>query len=321
MAGTQIQVFNEAFSDKALPSRFNGNRFDKAMKWGAEKEYALQLFKKNPTLLDCTPESIRVAMMEVAWSGMSLAPSLAHAYLIPWKDTERHVIEVAFTPGYRGLAYMAQKGGAVTGIDCARVFEQDRFRVYTENNRRVIEHEENWKVINRGKLIAVWCIAHLASGEDRVEVTPLEIILAAEKAASIRNPKGGAVWRGAFRDQMELKVAIRRCLKLVPADAEGWLERGLAAVDKSDAIDFGPPATEAPPAQSVVINDLQVRELHAALTDRGMASDEASKWLAGLADAYSIRKIDDLPVADFDEAKARLIARFDKAQKARGGQK
>lgn len=319
MMGTEIQVFNEAFSEKGLPQRFNGARFDSNMRWGAEKEYALQLFKKNPSLAYCTPESIRTAMLEVAWSGMSLAPSLAHAYLIPWKDTERNVAEVAFTPGYRGLAYMAQKGGAVTGIDCAHVYEHDKFRVYTANNRRVIEHEENHEVTNRGRLTHVWTVAHLASGEDRVEVTQAAIILAAEKAAVARNPKGGYAWKGAFRDQMELKVSIRRCLKLVPADAHGWLKRGLAAVDKSDAIDFGPPAAETPPAQSVVINDLQVRELHAALTDRGLSSDVASKWLAGLAEAYNLNKIEDLPVASFDEAKQRLIKRHE--LKAKGGQK
>jgi phage RecT family recombinase len=314
--GSQLTVFNEAFADRALPSRFNGNRFDKEMRWAAEKHFAQQVAIANPQLLECTPDSIRTSMLEVAWSGMSLAPSLGHGYLIPyWNDTLK-ARECTFKPGYRGLAYMAMKGGAVLDIPCARVLQADKFRVYTVNNRQVIDHEENWEVSNRGPLIAVWSVAKLASGGEQVEVTPAAVIAAAEAASMAKNPKGGKAWKGAFRDQMERKVSIRRVLKLVPPDPAGWLRHGLEVVDKHDAIDFDkvPPAQQG--GQELLISDAQALELHAMLTDRGFSSTRAENWLTNAANHYGCKHIRDLPAKHFEDAKARLKARADKATPA-----
>lgn len=311
--GTDLVVLNQALSDKALPSRFNGNRFDKAMKWAAEKEYATQVFKRNVSLQKCTPESVRTSMLEVAWSGMSLAPSLGHAYLIPYGDGEGkdRTTECTFAPGYRGMAYMGQKGGAVKGFTTGRVMANDEFRVFLENNRRVVQHKEDWKSLNRGPMIATYCIAHLASGEDRVEVTPATIIKAAEAAAVKKNPKGGYAWKGDFRDQMEIKVAIRRCMKLIPSDPSGWLQHAMEVVDKHDGIDFGPPPQEASGAQEIVISDDQALRLHAALTTRDLSAADADVWLANLAAAFGLRRISDLPAKHFDEAMARLVKRYE----------
>lgn len=310
-----IDDLPKVLDDKRLIAKFNGNRFDKAgMRWGAEREYALQVFKANPQLLKCDPDTIKTSLLEVAWSGMSLAPSLAHAYLIPYQDRERNVIECTFKPGYRGLAYMAQKGGAVRGFTLGRVLEHDRFRVYTRDNRKVVEHEENWEVTNRGPLIACYAISLLASGESHVEVTPVSIIKAAEEASMKKNPKGGFAWKGPFRDQMELKVSIRRNLKLVPADPSGWLQHGLEVVDKHDAVDFGKPEPDEGAEQVVCLSEQQILELHAVLTDNGYTSDRANKTLHHMAEFYGVRAMEHVPAAKFEEAKAKLLERAKQAK-------
>lgn len=311
--GTGIVVLDQALDDRALPSRFNGNRFDKDMRWAAEKEYARQVMVTNPQLQECTPESIRSSMLEVAWSGMSLAPSMGHAYLIPYKDNERRVVECTFKPGYRGLAYAAMQGGAVSDINGARVFSQDKFRVYTENNRRIVDHEENWKVTNRGNVIAVWSICKLPSGGERVEVTPWEIIEAAEAAAKIKNPRGGFAWKGKFRDQMELKVSYRRLLKLVPGDARGWLKHGLEVVDKHDGIEFDKAHPSNPGDQELCLSDDQVLQLEAVMSDHGITGKRASNWLVNMANHYNATEVRNIPARYFEDAKERLTARCRKA--------
>jgi phage RecT family recombinase len=311
--GTGIVVLDQALDDRALPSRFNGNRFDKEMRWAAEKEYARQVIAANQELQDCTPESIRSSMLEVAWSGMSLATSLGHAYLIPYRDPARGIRECTFKPGYRGLAYAAMQGGAVSDINGARVFSQDKFRVYTENNRRIVDHEEDWKITNRGKVIAVWSIAKLPSGGERVEVTPWEIIEAAEAAAKAKNPKGGFAWKGKFRDQMELKVSYRRLLKLVPGDARGWLKHGLEVVDKHDGIDFDKAPASAPGDQELCLSDQQVLELEAVLSDHSITGQRASNWLKNMANHYNATEVRNIPARYFEDAKTRLAERCRKA--------
>jgi phage RecT family recombinase len=312
-SGHDLVVINQAFDDRALPSRFNGNRFDKDMRWAAEKEYAIQVISKSRTLQECTPESIRTSLLEVAWSGMSLAPSMAHAYLIPYEDRANQVVECTFKPGYRGLAYMSMKGGAVTAIQAARVFALDQFRVYTQNNRRIVDHEENHQVSNRGVLTNVWSIAQLASGGEQIEITPADVIEAAKQQAFKAGAKGGMVWRGPFVDQMQLKVSIRRLLKLIPSDPAGWLRHGLEVVSKHDDVDFDKVPPSAPGSQELVVSEDQVLQLHAVLTDRGFSSAKAENWLTNAANAYGCKNIRDLPARHFDDAKVRLVARADKA--------
>lgn len=314
--GTALAVIDQAFTDKALPSRFNGNRFDKEMRWAAEKAYAIQVISKSRDLQQCTPESIRLSMLEVAWSGMSLAPSASHAYLIPYENKRQQVVECTFKPGYRGLAYMSMKGGAVIDIQAARVFEHDSFRVYTRDNRRIVDHEENHQVVSRGKLTNVWSIAKLAGGGEQIEVTPADVINAARDQAFKAGEKGGMVWRGPFVDQMQLKVSIRRLLKFIPSDPAGWLRHGLEVVSKHDDVDFDKAPADAPGSQELLVSEDQVLQLHAVLTDRGFSAARAENWLTNAANAYNCKNIRDLPAKHFEEAKARLVARADKA----GGQ-
>lgn len=313
--GTGIMVLDVALDDRALPSKFNGNRFDKEMRWAAEKEYVRQVVAANTQLQECTPESIRTSLLEVAWSGMSLAPATAHAYLIPYADKERGIVECTFKPGYRGLAWASMQGGAVIDINANRAFSQDFFEVNTIDNRRIITHKEDWKVKNRGSVIAAYTIAKLASGGERVDVTPWEIIEAAEAAAKVKNPRGGYAWKGKFRDQMEMKVSIRRCLKLVPSDAKGWLKHGLEVVDKHDGIDFDKGGTSVPGEQELCLSDEQVLALEAVLSDHGVTGDRASNWLTNMANAYNVKHVRDMPAKYFEEAKTRLAARARAAAK------
>ncbi len=312
-SGSDLVIVQQAFDDKALPSRFNGNRFDKDMRWAAEKAYAVQVISKSQDLRECTPESLRNSMLEVAWSGMSLAPASAHAYLIPYWNKELGSNECTFKPGYRGLAYMSMKGGAVIDIQAARVCSHDRFRVYTQNNRRIVDHEENYEVSSRGVLTHVWSIARLASGGEQIEVTPADVIEAAKQQAFKAGAKGGMVWRGPFIDQMQLKVSIRRLLKFIPSDPAGWLKHGLEVVAKHDDVDFDKAPPDAPGSQELIVSEDQVLQLHAVLTDRGFSSAKAENWLSNAANAYGCKNIRDLPARHFEDAKTRLVNRANKA--------
>ena len=129
MSNGQLMVITTALNgseSKSLASKFNSGRFDKSMKWAAERSFAMQAFKKNEQLQRCSMESIQNAMLDVAYSGLTLAPSLAHGYLIPYGNV------CTFSPGYRGLMHMGFKAGTVKSIQVNLAYRQDpTFRVST----------------------------------------------------------------------------------------------------------------------------------------------------------------------------------------------
>jgi len=81
----------EGPASRSLSSKFTAGRFDKNMKWSAERQFAIQI-------------------IENSFSGLSLSPTLCHGYLIPYGKT------CSFSAGYRGLMALAFKAGTVKSI-------------------------------------------------------------------------------------------------------------------------------------------------------------------------------------------------------------
>src|SRR5690349_753572 len=121
-----LQVsFQEALVDKRFVGQWNAARYFKTLKFAVERRYVETLLAKkdskgNPSmLLQCTPESVQVAMLDAAAAGLSLSPSLGHAYLVPYRPT------ATFRVGYRGLVFAALKCGTVKDVQAALVRSKD----------------------------------------------------------------------------------------------------------------------------------------------------------------------------------------------------
>jgi phage RecT family recombinase len=294
---------------KALTSRFNGGRFDKNIKWAAERQFAEQAMIKNPELQRCTPHSIQTALLDVAYSGLSLSPSLAHAYLIPYRD------QCAFHPGYRGLMHMAYKAGTIKSVQVNLVRESDpEFQVWTDETGRHIKHVENQRG-KQGEVTHAYCIAFLtAGGPPLIEVMGRADLNACEAAASARNRKGGMVWRSAFRDEMCKKAVIRRGSKHWPKDDGGLIERMQDIVNLHEPMDFPEDLDSDAPEQELCITLDQVTTLTDLLTDRGVQATVAPEWLKRYAQSKGYNSIEHMPARLYKECEAFLTKMADEKQ-------
>ncbi len=290
---------------KSLSSRFSGGRFDKNMKWSAERQFAEQAMIKNPELQRCTPHSIQTALLDVAYSGLSLSPSLAHAYLIPYAD------QCSFHPGYRGLLHMAYKAGTIKSVQVNLVRESDPvFQVWTDETGRHIKHEENQRG-KQGQVTHAYCIAFLASGgPPLIEVMGRADLNACEAAASKKNPKGGMVWR-MWPDEMRKKTVLRRGSKFWPKDDGGILQRMMETVDKHDPLDFPENLDADAPEQELCITLDQLTALTDLLTDRGVAPTVAPIWLKRYAQSKGYDSMDHMPARLYDDCAAFLTKMAD----------
>lgn len=132
----QIQVYEAALT-KQLARQWSRHRAEDSLQWAAEKQYALNILRKNDYHRTCTPESFAAAMLDVAFTGLSLSPTLGLAYLIPYKG------ELTFKPSYKGFEQLVYKAGTVKSIQAVLVRHGDSFQVQTIGNRRVIHHVEH----------------------------------------------------------------------------------------------------------------------------------------------------------------------------------
>ena len=306
MSHSQVMVINEALhgsESKSIASRFNAGRFDKDMKWAAERSFALQAIEKNEKLQQCTPESIQNAMLDVAYSGLTLSPTLAHGYLIPYGRS------CTFSPGYRGLMHMGFKAGTVKSIQVNLAHRNDpTFRVWTDEHGRHLQHEENMS--NRGDVTHAYCICNLSlGGPPIIEVMPRADLDSAKAASKKRSEKGGAVW-DYWPEEMMKKCVIRRASKFWPKDAGGMIQHMMEVSDKHDNVSFEPSPDETTPEAELCMTDDMNTELNDLLVNRGVTAHDAPEWLRRWAQSKGYAGIEHTPARLLDEAKQTLTERL-----------
>lgn len=310
MSGALVP-FEERFADRSLSSQFTGNRWDRQMKWTAERQYALQRIRASEELQACDPESVAVALLDVAFSGLSLSPRLAHAYLIPYGDV------CTFSPGYRGLEYLVLRAGTVMSIQTNLVYSQDpQFEVWTDEAGTHLLHREHRGKRDVGDITDAYCLARYRGGGHHVERMMRRQLEAVREAATSRR-RGGMVWRGPFKEEMYKKAVVRRGSKHWPMDDGDQMRHAHEVMGRYDAVDFTDEPAPEPQAQELLINEDQHSELHAALVEGGLESKEADRWLQMKAEALGLRSIRDLPARLAAETKGSLTARLAQVRERR----
>lgn len=102
--------------------------------WEKEKAFAVQVIRESRTLQNCTPDSIRKAVANVALTGLTLDPTRKLAFLIPRKGI------CILQPSYRGLIKSVTQTGAVIAFEAKVVYFGDEFE-YEEGLSPILRHK------------------------------------------------------------------------------------------------------------------------------------------------------------------------------------
>lgn len=284
-----LTEYRDTLNDRSLISRFNGNRADRQIKWTAQRSFALQIVQGSEDLRKCSPESIHNVMLDVAFTGLTLAPSQALLYIIPWGGHANLMI------GYRGMEQLAYRTGIVDSIQAVLVHEKDPvFRVVTEHGQRAIFHEE--ARTDRGEVSHAYCIAQFRSGKQHVEVMDRSQLDAVEEHAQKKQKsgkRGGAVWRGPFKDEMRKKAVVRRAWKHWPQDADGRLAQAQNIMDTIEPIVFEGEAVR-------VLSPTQVGSLTDICSEHNISTDTVCR-------AFGVASLSLLPEKNYEEA-VRMVS-------------
>lgn len=198
--------------------------------------------KQEPKIAMCTPQSVLTAMM--ACVHLDLMPNTPeqHAFVIPYNNKGRGVMELQFQPGYKGLLVLAQRSGQVRKIEAQLVFKGDKFN-YDLGIKPKLTHKPSLEV-DRTKyelVTAAYVVITLSNGEVVFDVMgrpELDKVQNTSKASSTDTP-----WK-KWPEAMAKKTIVKRGLKLIPSDTkdnrleyaaiyDSWAEAGKLGVNAS----------------------------------------------------------------------------------------
>lgn len=176
---------------KALPPSMDPERFLRV---------GLTAIVHNPKLLNCSIESIYLALLDSARSG--LMPDGVEAALVPYGS------KAEFQEMYQGLARLMMRHGGAAKVESRIVREGDDFE-YAYGLEPVLSHRPAPES-ERGDTTHAYAWAVKDNGEKVFEVVDREDLDKAEKQS--RSTGKAPAWDN-WPDQMRRKVAVKRLAK------------------------------------------------------------------------------------------------------------
>lgn len=227
----QRQHDNSPRAEVDRHQQFLKARMDQMARWvtqGVKPEalvrFALMDLSTNDKLRACTPDSIYLALLACATTGLEPGALKGEAFLVPFAG------RATFIPGWRGLVKQARRSREIVGLHANVVRENDIFD-QDLGTANVLIHKPARS--NRGEVIGAYAIATFVGGHHEIEHMDRDDLDAIEKVATSRGKS--PAWKD-WQDQMQRKAPIRRLAKRLPLGADYYVALALerAADDGRD---------------------------------------------------------------------------------------
>lgn len=137
----------------ALPKSLDPERFTRT---------ALNEFRLNPALQQCSVPSVLGFFMQSAALGLEPATVLGHCYAVPFNNKKTGAKECQFILGYRGMLAIARRSGEVNTVSAHIVYDNDEFELQYGVDEN-IKHKPN---INgeKGQMIGAYVVVKFKDG-------------------------------------------------------------------------------------------------------------------------------------------------------------
>jgi recombination protein RecT len=168
---------------------------------------ALLNVNRNPALLECSPSSFYLAVLNAAHLGLEPDGVRGLAYLVPFKR------EVQLVPGYKGFVQLSYEGGAVRSWETRGVYEGDEIDVAYGLNANIIHRPKSEP--NKDTMIGAYAIARLTNGGTVWEYMTIGEINTVFAKATGKFKSNTSPWFTDFIP-MAKKTVVKRTCKLVP---------------------------------------------------------------------------------------------------------
>lgn len=213
---------------QAVPRHVDAGRFIRACNLAVAS---------NQKLREANPVDVVGAMLSIASIGLEPGNIFGHAYIIPFDDRRKGIVQPTVQIGYKGLMDLGQRSGAVLKFQPQIVYENDFFDYELGLNEKLVHKPSQGE---RGRPIFGYCIAPLQNGEKIWNVWSYSQLLNARKFSKEYQNKGqNSIW-GKHEEAMILKTTIRWLSNLIPKNAELAMATTLDAMSDRQKINFAP---------------------------------------------------------------------------------
>lgn len=190
---------------RALPKFFEPERFVRA---------ALNDFRMNPTLGECSVPSVLGYYLQTAALGLEPAPTLGQVYPVPFNNKKTGQKECQFFLGYRGMLAIARRSGEVLSVDAQIVHERDEFDL-TYGLEQALTHKPCLEG-DPGEMRGAYCIVRFRNGGAQFAfMSTAEIEAHRNRSKS----KDRGPWVTDY-EAMALKTVFRKLFKWLPLNIE-----------------------------------------------------------------------------------------------------
>lgn len=178
--------------------------------YDVESIFAMQALMKTDFAMSTAnrnPRSVKLAMINVASTGLTLNPANAYAYLVPRDGA------IVLDISYKGLIKIATDAGSIQWARAEVVYEKDAFGYH--GPAAVPVHTANPFSKDRGEIIGVYCIAKTNEGDILTEVMDRDELEKIRSKSMAYEKKKAGPWVEWFA-QMCKKAVIKRASKTWP---------------------------------------------------------------------------------------------------------
>lgn len=160
--------------------------------------------QNNPDLLTCDRQSLLSSCMKCAADG--LLPDGREAAFVTF-NTKSGGLVAQYIPMVGGICKKARNSGEIATIDAQVVYEKDQYEAWADEKGQHFKHVKERG--DRGNPILTYAYAITKDGGFYFEEVDETQMGAIENASRAKN----GPWKGAFRDEMKRKSALRRLAK------------------------------------------------------------------------------------------------------------
>lgn len=171
--------------------------------------------QQNEKLRACDPQSLYLALLACATTGLEPGSLYGLAYLVPFGG------KAQFMPGYRGFIKLARRSREVVGLTANVRHERDVFDLDLGTANMLVHKPVTG---DRGEVIGAYAIARMADGGHEIEYLDKDSLDRIRKVAESRGKS--PAWQ-QWPDQQQRKSAIRRLAKRLPLGHEYILAQAI----------------------------------------------------------------------------------------------
>ena len=164
--------------------------------------------------------------MQAAQLGLEPNTPLGQAYLIPFRNNKKGIVECQFQIGYKGLIDLCYRSGEMTTVYAHAVYENDTFD-YRYGLDQVLEHKP--VLTGKGKAIAYYAVWKLKNGGYGFGVMSVEDVEKHAQKYSQAYNSSSSPWKTEF-DEMAKKTVLKATLKYAPIKTDFLVD----AIDKDE---------------------------------------------------------------------------------------